>query len=176
MWSRLWRVGLACVSALLPALRLDAQNAAQDSTATHNVLNKYCAGCHNPRTKAGDLVLQNADLAAIPANSQMWEKVVKKLRSGTMPPSGAPRPDDATYNSAAAWIESKLDSAPTYAGRPALHRLNRSEYANAIRDLLHLDVISLHCCRLTIPLWIRQCFGSARCFAGASGTLPVRCR
>jgi hypothetical protein len=125
-----------CVSTMLPGLRLDAQ----DTQPVRQVLDKYCLGCHNPRTKAGDFVLDPADLNALPTHSQTWEKVVKKLRSGTMPPPGAPRPDAASYNSTASWIETRLDSAAPYAGRPALHRLNRAEYANVIRDLLHLDV------------------------------------
>ena len=121
----------ACLCALLPA---------QDPQPARQLVDKYCVGCHNQRTKAGDLILDTADYAAIPAHSATWEKVVKKLRSGTMPPPGAPRPDAASYNAAATWIEATLDSAPPYAGRPALHRLNRAEYANAIRDLLHLDI------------------------------------
>jgi hypothetical protein len=124
------------VSILLPAPRLTAQ----DLQTARQVLDKYCVGCHNQRTKAGGLFLDSADYDAIPAHSEMWENVVKKLLSETMPPAGAPRPDAATYNSAARWIEFRLDSAPPYAGRPTLHRLNRAEYANAIRDLLHLDV------------------------------------
>jgi hypothetical protein len=130
--------GLVTVSVftLLPGLRLDAE----DPQTARQTLAKYCVGCHNQRTKAGDLILESADFNAIPAHSQMWEKVVKKLRSGTMPPPGAPRPDATTYTTTAAWIESRLDSAPPYAGRPILHRLNRTEYANAIRDLLHLEV------------------------------------
>jgi hypothetical protein len=123
------------VATLMPAL-LNAQN----PPAVRQVIDKYCVTCHNQRTKAGDLLLDTADFNAIPAHSQMWEKVVKKLRSETMPPAGAPRPDGAAYNTTAAWIEAKLDSAAPYAGRPVLHRLNRAEYANAIRDLLHLDV------------------------------------
>ena len=136
----------ACVSTLLPGPRLGAQDspAAREVPArqapARQVIDKYCAGCHNGRAKAADLILDTADLSAIPTHSEMWEKVVKKLRSGTMPPPGMPRPDVATYNSTAAWIESRLDSAPPYAGRPVLHRLNRAEYANAIRDLLHLEV------------------------------------
>ena len=113
---------------------------AQDPSPTRQVIDKYCTGCHNDLTKAGDLVLEAADLNAIPTHSEMWEKIVKKLRSGTMPPAGMPRPDAASYNTTAAWIEARLDGAPPYAGRPVLHRLNRAEYANAIRDLLHLDV------------------------------------
>ncbi len=129
VWLSLTATASLC--ALLPA---------QQPQPARQLVDKYCVGCHNQRTKTGDLILDTADYAAIPAHSAMWEKVVKKLRSGTMPPPGAPRPDAASYNAAASWIEAKLDTAPPYAGRPALHRLNRSEYANAIRDLLHLDV------------------------------------
>jgi len=104
------------------------------------LVGRYCVGCHNQRMKAGSLELDKADFEAIAAHGEMWEKVVAKLRSGTMPPAGAPRPDAATYNATASWIEAKLDNAPPYAGRPVLHRLNRAEYANAIRDLLDLEV------------------------------------
>src|SRR5207248_2316606 len=108
--------------------------------AGRQVLEKYCLGCHNLRTKSGNLALDTLDFNAIPAHSETWEKVVKKLRSATMPPAGAPRPDAATYNSAALSIESRLDSAPPYAGHSALHRLNRNEYANSVRDLLDLQI------------------------------------
>ncbi len=112
------------------------------------LLNKYCVTCHNQRLKTGGLVLDTADLTQVPARADLWEKVIQKLRSGTMPPAGAPRPDLAAYSGAASWLEAKIDLAQIdksalahpYAGRPALHRLNRSEYANAIRDLLALDV------------------------------------
>ena len=79
-------------------------------------------------------------LAEIPAHSEIWEKVVQKLRSGTMPPAGMPRPDLATYRATASWLEERLDAAEPFAGRPAIHRLNRAEYANSIRDLLNLEV------------------------------------
>jgi hypothetical protein len=128
-------LAFTCVFAPL-GLRLGAQ-APQPARP---VIDRYCLGCHNARTKAGDLVLDLAELDALPAHSQTWEKVVKKLRSGTMPPAGAPRPDAASYNAAASWLEARLDTAPAFAARPALHRLNRVEYANTIRDLLHLDL------------------------------------
>ena len=113
---------------------------AEDPPAAKPMLDKYCAGCHNQRVKAGSLDLEKADFNAIPTHTEIWEKVVKKLRSGTMPPAGVPRPDAAAYDSAASWIESRLDSAPSFAGHTVLHRLNRAEYANSIRDLLDLDV------------------------------------
>lgn len=136
------RTRLSFVLGLSAVCVLSAQSPQSEPArqATRQLIDKYCAGCHNARVKAGDLILDTADIDAIPAHSQIWEKVVKKLRSATMPPAGAPRPDGATYNTTASWIESRLDTAPPYAGRPALHRLNRAEYANAIRDLLDLQI------------------------------------
>jgi hypothetical protein len=105
------------------------------------VLDKYCVTCHNQRLKTGGLTLDNMDLGKVPAQAEVWEKVVRKLRSGTMPPAGLPRPDAATYSTMAGWLEAQIDQgSQPYAGRPILHRLNRSEYANAIRDLLALDI------------------------------------
>jgi hypothetical protein len=105
------------------------------------VLDKYCVTCHNQRLKTGGLTLDTLDLAKVPAQAETWEKVIRKLRSGTMPPAGLPRPDAATYGSLAEWLETQIDQASEpYAGRPILHRLNRAEYANAIRDLLALDI------------------------------------
>ena len=79
----------------------------------------------------------------MPDDAEAWEKVVKKLRAGTMPPQGAPRPDEATQAALVTWLETTIDRASAARpnpGRPALHRLNRAEYQNAIRDLLALDV------------------------------------
>jgi hypothetical protein len=105
------------------------------------ILDKYCVTCHNQRLKTGGLTLEAMDLANVPAQAEVWEKVIGKLRSGTMPPAGMPRPDTATYSALATWLETQIDHASEpYAGRTILHRLNRSEYANAIRDLLALDV------------------------------------
>jgi len=104
------------------------------------VIDKYCATCHSSKVRAGGLALDTQDWSAIPSHSEVWEKVVQKLRTRTMPPAGMPRPDASTYDTTASWIEARLDSAPVYAGRPVLHRLNRTEYANAIRDLLDLKV------------------------------------
>jgi Protein of unknown function (DUF1592)/Protein of unknown function (DUF1588)/Protein of unknown function (DUF1585)/Protein of unknown function (DUF1587)/Protein of unknown function (DUF1595)/Planctomycete cytochrome C len=111
-------------------------------------LDKYCVTCHNQRLKTGGLTLDSMDLGDIPAQAEIWEKVVRKLRARLMPPPGAPRPGETTYRELASWLETQLDSAAKrnpFAGRPLLHRLNRSEYANAIRDLLALesDVTSL---------------------------------
>jgi hypothetical protein len=105
------------------------------------VLDKYCVTCHNQRLKTAGLTLDAMDLGQVPAQAETWEKVIRKLRSGTMPPAGMPRPDAATYSDLGGWLETQIDHASEpYAGRPILHRLNRSEYANAIRDLLALDI------------------------------------
>ncbi len=115
--------------------------AASSGLSPREVLDKYCVTCHNQRLKTGGLALDNLDLGKVPAQAEIWEKVAGKLRSGSMPPAGMPRPDAATYSSLAGWIEAQIDQASEpYAGRPILHRLNRSEYANAVRDFLALDI------------------------------------
>jgi hypothetical protein len=118
----------------------DAPRAASDHQAT---VDRYCVSCHNPRVKAGDLTLDTAPVADVADSGDVWERVVRKLKTRTMPPQGMPRPDDATYDRLASWLEAELDRAATAKpnpGRPVIRRLNRTEYANAIRDLLVLDV------------------------------------
>jgi hypothetical protein len=108
-----------------------------------STIDQYCVTCHSARLKSGDLVLENADFAHVANNVDLWEKVVRKLRAGVMPPQGARRPDDATMHALIASLETGLDQAAEARpnpGRPLLHRLNRAEYKNAIRDLLALDV------------------------------------
>jgi hypothetical protein len=109
------------------------------------VFNKYCVTCHNAKLKTGGFVLDTAELEHVGAHAEQWEKVVKKLRTQAMPPAGLPRPNDATYNSTAAWLETELDRASAQhveLGKlPLLHRLSRTEYENAIRDLLGLDAL-----------------------------------
>jgi mono/diheme cytochrome c family protein len=107
------------------------------------LVDRYCVSCHNQRTKAADLLLDRAHLDRVAEDADAWEKVVKKLKTGAMPPAGSPRPETATLNTFVTWLESTLDreaaSAPN-PGRPAVHRLNRTEYTNAIRDLLGLTI------------------------------------
>jgi Protein of unknown function (DUF1592)/Protein of unknown function (DUF1588)/Protein of unknown function (DUF1587)/Protein of unknown function (DUF1585)/Protein of unknown function (DUF1595)/Planctomycete cytochrome C len=107
------------------------------------LLNQYCVTCHNQRLKTAGLSLDTTDLANVPAHAEIWEKVIRKLRSGTMPPAGRPRPDASAYDSLASFLETTLNRAEAAnpdPGGPLLHRLNRAEYANAVRDLLALDV------------------------------------
>lgn len=106
---------------------------------------KYCVTCHNSRLKTAGFVLDIADLKNVGTHAETWEKVVRKLRTEAMPPAGAPRPDRATYDSTAAYLETELDRAgaarPNPGSLPLLHRLTRTEYQNAIRDLLAVDAL-----------------------------------
>ena len=116
---------------------------AQEPGAQLALIDRYCVGCHNERTLAGDLALDNADLAAVGEHGAVWEKVVRKLRGGLMPPAGRPRPDPSTQAAFVSWLETELDLAATAAPNPGrtetLHRLNRTEYQNVIRDLLEVE-------------------------------------
>ena len=125
-----------------PAAAPAAANAASPEAA---FLNQYCITCHNQRLKAnfGNLALDSLDVAHVGSATETWEKVVKKIRTGMMPPSGTRRPERAALDKFAGEIESRLDRAVDPAAplaTPALHRLNRTEYANAIRDLLALEI------------------------------------
>jgi len=107
------------------------------------VLDKYCVTCHNDRLKTANLSLQGLDLTKVADHADLWEKVVRKLRAGVMPPPDMPRPALAEYEGLRDWIEASIDrSAAAHAtpGSVVLHRLNRTEYANAIRDLLDLQI------------------------------------
>src|SRR5580765_4128218 len=102
-------------------------------------VNKYCVTCHSDRLKTGGLTLAGADLVHVSEHADTWEKVIRKLRTGAMPPAGAPRPDKTQSDALAAWLQNALDqyaAAHPRPGRPSVHRLNRTEYANSIRDLL----------------------------------------
>jgi mono/diheme cytochrome c family protein len=121
-----------------------ASAATSDVTPARELVTKYCVSCHNQKLKTGGLALDGADAAHVFNSAETWEKVIVKLRSRSMPPPGIPRPDNATYNSVANWLESEIDhAAATHVnpGRSAsLHRLNRAEYANAVRDLVGVEV------------------------------------
>jgi hypothetical protein len=104
---------------------------------------QYCLTCHNSRTNAGGLALDAVNLLNVDGHAEVWEKVVRKLRAGAMPPDGAPKPAPAARQTFTTALEAALDASAARRldpGTPALHRLNRTEYSNAIRDLLALDV------------------------------------
>jgi hypothetical protein len=107
------------------------------------LLDRYCIGCHNEKTRSGNLAMDKLDLARPGNNAETWEKVVRKIRAGMMPPAGMPRPDRATLDDFVAKLELALDGAAAAKPNPGttgLHRLNRTEYANSIRDLLDLEI------------------------------------
>src|SRR5579872_2662526 len=115
----------------------------QTPAAERALLDKYCVTCHSEKLRTGGLSLQTLDLANVPGHAEIWEKAIRKLRVGAMPPQGMPRPDKASIDGLASYLETALDRS--YAANPnpgpaTMHRLNRAEYANAIRDLLVLDV------------------------------------
>jgi mono/diheme cytochrome c family protein len=134
----------------LPAIGAETQPAHQSTRApstsavpAREILDKYCVTCHNARTKTAGLLLDTLDPDNVGANAEQWEKVASKLRTREMPPPGLPRPDQVTYDAVATLLENNLDAfgaAHPNPGRVAVHRLNRAEYTNAVRDLLGLQV------------------------------------
>jgi mono/diheme cytochrome c family protein len=151
------RVVVAVCIALGPAVASHVRAAAQSRftpspttsptmSAAHGraLLDTYCVSCHNPRLKSGNLTLERLSVDDVAENADTWEAVVRKLRMGVMPPLGRPRPDPDTYDRFATWLEAELDRAAAAHADPgrteAIHRLNRAEYRNAVRDLLALDI------------------------------------
>jgi len=117
-----------------------ARSAAVDAAS---LIGQYCTTCHNKQSKIAGLELDAMDLSRVEQHAQVWERVVRKIRTGMMPPAGARRPERTVLDALAADIEDRLDRAAARnpnPGTPALHRLNRTEYANAVRDLLDLEI------------------------------------
>ena len=142
---------VATISATLSADQSPTPAPSQGGTASATaptparaLVTTYCVTCHNQRLKTGNLALDNLDADHISNSADTWEKVVVKLRSRSMPPPSARRPDNATYDRVATWLENELDRAAdahVNPGRTAeFHRLNRTEYANAVRDLLGVEI------------------------------------
>ncbi|MDA1092624.1 MAG: DUF1592 domain-containing protein [Acidobacteria bacterium] len=136
-------VATLCFGASVPPLLAQAP---PDTTAERleSTLQQYCVTCHSDRLRTADLSLQDLDLTRIGEQADVWEGVVAKLRTRSMPPVGRPRPEAAAYDQLAGWIETEIDrharTRPDPGRTEAVHRLNRAEYANAVRDLLALDV------------------------------------
>src|SRR6267154_1839425 len=131
------------VAALMPAT-LRAQPATPTDAANYKqLMQMYCVGCHSGPTPFAGLNLEPLDPAKLNENGVIWEKMIRKLRDKQMPPAGMPRPDDATYEAFFKFLESgrdRLAQANPNPGRTTLNRLNRTEYANTIRDLLALNI------------------------------------
>jgi len=147
-YSRLLRCAVLSFAVALATATPGAQSPAAlpqpaPAAASATLLKQYCVTCHNERLKTGGFVIDPADVANVGSGADRWEKVVRKLRTQSMPPPGAPRPDAASYDRVATFLETELDR--TEAARPHLgklpltHRLSRTENRNAVRDLLALE-------------------------------------
>ena len=136
----------ACLSVpQLGAVGRAQQGAPAETAATElTLVDQYCVRCHNDRALRGGLSLDGLALDAVADHTEVWEKAVRKLRAGAMPPAGAPRPDEADYARLLTYLETELDTIATATPNPGrtetFRRLNRTEYRNAVRDLLTLDV------------------------------------
>ena len=139
-------VFLAGVSGLVSRAEAQSASSSTEVPEARAVLDRYCVSCHNDRSRQAGLTLQTIDtdhIGQIQPEVEIWEKVVRKLRARTMPPAGRPRPGSEMYASVASSLESALDHASATSpnpGRRPVHRLNRVEYRNAIRDLLALEI------------------------------------
>jgi hypothetical protein len=145
----LWVGGVAMPpgsSSMNAAGSQSVSSAPTPSSPSHRAtLDKFCVTCHNTRLRTAALQLDSADVDRPGENAAVWEKVLRKLRAREMPPPGLPRPDNVTYDSLANHLETALDRAAAASpnpGRPAAYRLNRFQYANAVRDLLALEIDS----------------------------------
>jgi mono/diheme cytochrome c family protein len=134
---------LGALTAILLAAGAARTQSRPSAQASQELATEYCTDCHNPTLKTAGIVLDPAALTNPSGNAELWERAIKQLRAKSMPPVGNPRPDDAGYKQIATYLETELDRAaaakPNPGELPALHRLTRTEYRNAIRDLLALD-------------------------------------
>ena len=148
------------------------------AASSQTLVSQYCAGCHNSKLKSGNVDLSKLDLAHPDQNAQLAEKAIHMVRVGMMPPPGMPRPKPEVVASFLNTLENGVDQAAgahPNPGRPALHRLNRTEYANSIRDLLAVDIDVA----VTSPSgrhepWFRQHGRRSHRFAGTDGRLHSR--
>src|SRR5689334_2857501 len=129
---------------LAAAIAIAAQSTGDASTASASI-QKYCVTCHNDRLKTAGLTLANLDVAHPSTQSEIWEKVIRKLRTRAMPPPNVTRPNEQTYDALAGYLEASIDREAMSRPRPGklalVHRLSRTEYQNAIRDLLAIDAL-----------------------------------
>src|SRR5271154_1165156 len=147
---RHWVVAVSFVLVLPVWIQLRAGSPARQTTdppaslaANRAMLDHYCVTCHNQKAKTANLTFDTMDLAQVGKDTAVWEQAVRKLRGGMMPPPGMPRPDAATVNSFVTFLETSLDQAALASPNPgtvSLHRLNRAEYQNAMKDVLGVDV------------------------------------
>ena len=140
--------GSALASVLTPPGQTDLRAATARQALSPDdvepILRQYCMVCHNQALNTGGLALEMLDLAVPSEDAEVWEKVIRKLRTRTMPPGAAPRPDEAAYDLVASWLEEEIDrpwaTSPNPGRAGTVHRLNVTEYQNAIRDLFAIEV------------------------------------
>jgi uncharacterized protein DUF1592/uncharacterized protein DUF1588/uncharacterized protein DUF1587/uncharacterized protein DUF1585/uncharacterized protein DUF1595/cbb3-type cytochrome c oxidase subunit III len=141
-----WLVGISCAVGIVSAdsnvFSQSANQVAQDPKSQWPTIQTYCFGCHNPAVRAGNLLLSELTAGSIPTNPEIFEKVVRKLQGRQMPPPGTPQPSQQEIDSLVGWLESTLDESGKghLAGHVAVQRLNRAEYANAVKDLLAVEI------------------------------------
>jgi hypothetical protein len=166
-------IGLAlalCVTIVHPQNGPPAQRitvSASTATTQRALLDQYCVTCHNDKLKTANLSLEKLDLATAGDHPELWEKVIRKLRAGVMPPPGIRRPPVAEYEGLRDWLEAAMDrkaAASPNPGSVVLHRLNRTEYANVIRDLLDIEIN---------PAAYLPSDDSARGFDNVAGSLTI---
>jgi len=137
-------IGLTMILASITSAAQPSDQADRTSSSPHReTLNRYCIACHNDTLLTASLSLQEVDIDNPSADGAIWEKVLRKLKARAMPPGGMPRPEESAYISFANYLESKLDQhARDYpvSGKPSLRRLNRTEYINAVREILAVDI------------------------------------
>ena len=162
-------IGIAILSVLAACGEADLEQgsslAAADFATHATVVEQYCVACHNELNRTANLSLENIDLTLVSQDAELWEKVIRKLRAGMMPPPGMPRPSLADYNGLRDWLENEIDrTAESNPGTKILHRLNRNEYANAIHDLLDLEID---------PAMFLPADDSSRGFDNIAGSLTI---
>jgi len=132
-----------CIAAFLPSFGFGQATSSSSAISPRAMFDKYCVTCHNQKLKTAGLMLDKLDPANVAGDAERWEKVVARLKAGSMPPLGVPRPDKSAYDSTASFLETALDRAeaanPNPGRLPLFHRLTHTEYENAIRDLLAVE-------------------------------------
>ena len=134
-------LGAVCLAGMMVAAPLHA--AARTEAPSRALLDRYCVTCHNERLQTAGVMFDRVDINRADLHRELFEKVARKLRSGLMPPPGRPRPEAAAIDAFVTALEAELDRVGAAApdpGRVVSHRLNRTEYVNAVRDLLDLEI------------------------------------
>ncbi|MGH9752582.1 MAG: DUF1587 domain-containing protein, partial [Blastocatellia bacterium] len=148
MKTRPLQLGLILIAGIVAIYYASASSQAQRAntvnlSAQRTLIAEHCVACHNQKSRTANVALEGLDFNRVGEHAEIWEKVLRKVRTGQMPPPKAPKPAASEVAAFVGWLEGALDRAAELnpnPGRPAVHRLNRAEYSNAIRDLLALDI------------------------------------